>query len=317
MKQSFTCLACLLILSATSFAQVTGPVLLRWKLGPTDTLRSYTVSKTAVDLDTNSTFYRMFNSIETKEGTGKGKKKKNNDGATHPDSALHLLRQLQQQTSEMEFNIAMFWGKPSVLNVEARLRPAPPDTTHTKDTGKVNNTINTMMNMMPAVVLRGSLNADGSLHSFYLKTGQKNLISMWFELPTHPIKIGDSWTPEINLLSADQSLVCDSSYKRDLVTLKDIKTTLTDTIALIQYDLEEYMAGTMNMGKMFSSSLFNQDAIKDGAAMRMHLTYKGQAEFSITQGRWLKYTIDSDLESKGWQSQSEKKSMTLVLDTGI
>ena len=62
-----------------------------------------------------------------------------------------------------------------------------------------------MRKSMTGTMLRGTVNKDGSLHSFWVKGEQKNLISLLFELPTQSVKKGDSWTlNNVSLINNDQ-----------------------------------------------------------------------------------------------------------------
>ena len=65
--------------------------------------------------------------------------------------------------------------------------------------------------------------------SFWVKSSQKNLIAIFFQLPAKPVKIGDKWSLDINLIANDQNFECDSAYKINEVTLTDIKKVNGET----------------------------------------------------------------------------------------
>src|SRR5690606_28485283 len=54
------------------------------------------------------------------------------------------------------------------------------DTTDSKE----NEVLKMMQSMTQGVMLRGSVYETGGIHSFWVKSAQKNLIALFFELPT-------------------------------------------------------------------------------------------------------------------------------------
>ncbi|HLP94896.1 MAG TPA: hypothetical protein VK168_12715 [Saprospiraceae bacterium] len=154
------------------------------------------------------------------------------------------------------------------------------------------------------VLLRGSVYETGGIHSFWVKSSQKNLISTFFELPKKPVKVGDKWSLDINLISNDQSFVCDTSYKINEVTLAAIRETKEDTIAVLKYNIVEYVEGNFE-----SLSSLKQGVTNIKTTMKFH--YQGISEFSIAKGRWISYNGIMGLESTGALKARQKSKFTL------
>lgn len=148
---------------------------------------------------------------------------------------------------------------------------------------------------------RGAVFEDGGIASFYLSNGQRNLISLFFELPHKSIKPGESWSLDIHLLSFDQNFHCDSSSLKNSVTLKSVDVVNNEHIANIEYDILEYADGNM-------SSPFSDEAIKT----MMKMTYRASAKFSIERGRWIYYDGLMSVSSTGMMSVKSTKKFSLV-----
>src|SRR5690606_18646859 len=102
-----------------------------------------------------------------------------------------------------------------------------------------------LQSMYQGVVLRGSVYETGPIHSFWVKNDQKNLIALFFQLPENPVKIGDKWSLEVNFIGNDQTFVCDNAYKTNEVTLTDIKEVNGEKIAVLEYNLIEFVEGSV------------------------------------------------------------------------
>src|SRR5207253_3068024 len=118
-----------------------------------------------------------------------------------------------------------------------------------------------------------------------------NLISVLFELPTKPVAIGDSWPLDINLIANDQNFICDSSYKINKVTLQDIKQVNGETVAVLKYEIVEFVKGNFNTPRFFG---------KEGPRETvMRISHQAVAEFSIDKGRWISHDGIMTLYSTG------------------
>lgn len=156
------------------------------------------------------------------------------------------------------------------------------------------------------VMLRGSVTENGEIHSFWLKSAQKNLIALWFELPNKSIKIGDAWSLSINFITNDQNFICEESYKKNIVKLLECKQVNNETIAVLKYDIEEYVSGSINM-----PSTTGDRELKD---IMMKFNYQGIAEFLIEKGRWLSYDGILSFEAEGMMNIDTKQKFSLITE---
>jgi len=149
-------------------------------------------------------------------------------------------------------------------------------------------------------VLRGSVYDNGVMHSFY--SPQTNYLAFYFQLPNKKIKIGDSWPVDFNYIFFNEGFICDSAYKLNSVTLTDISRINNEMIAIISYDLIEYVSGK---GGGFLSKK------KDN--ILMEFKHKAIGKFSITKGRWLSYEGTQETIPTGMMSLRTQSKVSLSL----
>jgi len=148
-------------------------------------------------------------------------------------------------------------------------------------------------------VLRGSVYDNGVIHSFY--STKLDYLAFYFQLPNKKIKIGDRWPVDFNCIYLSEGFICDSAYKLNSVTLTDIKKINNEMIAIINYDLIEYVSG--NDGGFFGKI----DNIL------MEFRHKAIGEFSITKGRWISYIGTQETISTGTMSSRTQSKVSLTL----
>jgi len=167
--------------------------------------------------------------------------------------------------------------------------------------------IKRMMNsIMKGTMLRGSIYKNGAIHSFWMKSNQKNLLSLFFELPNKPIKKGETWTlNNVNFIGNDQNFICRKAEKKNIVTLSDIKEIDGQTIAVIDYDILEYVSGDFNSPAFFGNEGANKTTT-------MKFIYKAKAEFSIDDGKWISYNGIMSLDASGVMNSVQKKKFALI-----
>lgn len=158
-----------------------------------------------------------------------------------------------------------------------------------------------MASLNGGVVLRGEVFKTGDIKSFWVKTNQKNLLSILFELPSEPVKKGDTWELEVSFIGNDHNFNCDSSYRRNEVTLVDIQIKDDETIATLKYDIYEFVSGD------FESPFSDKEKITT-----MLMTHEAIAEFSITNGRWNSYNGVMSYVSTGFMDSNSKTRFALI-----
>lgn len=124
------------------------------------------------------------------------------------------------------------------------------------------------------VEFEGAIEVDGGIKSFYLDKYYKNSLALLFELPSKSVKIGDTWAIDVQFNTIIMDFTCDSVFKKNQVKLIDIKKQKHDTIAVLEYDIQEFITGRFYASP--ENNIFQTN-------------YKAIAEFSVSKGRWLSY----------------------------
>lgn len=290
-------LTLLLFKFSFSFGQSKDNVFLQWKIYPNDTLKYELISR---DLDTSdrnnnrvdlSGFFKSFND------TSKLSELPDSLKIAFSDS-IKILQQKMSDPSIMEkFN--------KNLGQAFKIRGNGNDTLLITATNKNKNIVDIEMSQPPStiVMLRGAVYDNGNIQSFFIKSPQKNLIALYFELPNKVIKVGDTWSLDINLISMDQNFKCDSSYKLNKVTFSNIKRKSNETVAVIDYDIEEYVTG----------DFYNQFAGNTKIRTTIKFKYNATGEFSIDKGKWLSYNGTQSIYSSGFSNSKTNKKFSLIL----
>ncbi len=281
------------LFAITAFGQKSEKVELNWKINSGETL-SYQTVMTEIDTSTvKFNFGGLFDALSdsTNENT---------------DEAQKLFEELNKSFKNIDFVTNLTNKKNGIIDIVMQTRPKENVEEVKTDTlnAKMAEMMKMMQSMSQGVMLRGSVYETGGIHSFWIKSNQKNLISLFFELPQKPVKIGDTWELEINLIANDQNFECDTSYKVNKVTLTDLKTVNDETIAVLKYEIIEFVDGTFNspsfMGKGGSTKTM------------MKFTHQAIAEFSIEKGRWISYDGIMGIEATGFMTSNVKKKFALI-----
>ncbi|MDP9080486.1 MAG: hypothetical protein M3O71_23935 [Bacteroidota bacterium] len=213
-----------------------------------------------------------------------------------------MFKQFSQATSVSDFVTHLKKNSRNVIDIEMKAGNMPGAQSIT-DTGAMSTAIKQMVaKMAGGIVLRGAIHEDGTIESFYTKNDQKNLIATFFELPGRPVKTGDTWSVDVHFLSMDQNFTCDSSYRRNSVTIVKTGNNENEHVVTIKYDIEEYVSGNF-------ISPVDEKPVKTS----MKMTYKGLADFSTDKGRWLNYNGIMSLSSSGMMSSQSTKRCTLTI----
>lgn len=255
---------------------------LNWKLEENDSLYYRTVMTTigesSFDIDFGGLFDKITDSTDTK--TDEFGKKFFNKLKDHYNQS----NMVSILTNSEYFD--------DVINIEMVVEQKK-ETEGGDDKGEV---IKMMESMLTGIMLRGSIHKNGSLHSFWMQGRQKNLLSLFFELPAGSVNKGDSWTMEnVSFISNDQNFICRTAEKKNLVTLTDIKVISGETIAVMDYDILESVTG---------------DFLKQKSAMKF--IYKARAEFSLDRGKWISYNGIMSLEASGIMNSKQKQKFALI-----
>jgi len=155
--------------------------------------------------------------------------------------------------------------------------------------------------ILKGIQLRGVLSTNGDIMSFYTKSDQKNLLAVFFQLPSHPVSIGDKWEIDLNWITTDHNFKCDSMNRVNEVELIGIKNVNNDTIAVLKYKNYERIIGNFNIP-------FANETVPTMFDMR----YDAICEFSISKGRWRSYSGILSYISTGYQNAEYKQKYALI-----
>jgi len=161
-----------------------------------------------------------------------------------------------------------------------------------------------MSQMMKGVMLRGEIDKYGNIESFYVKERQRNLLAMYFQLPDFPVEIGDTWSLDVHYLQMDQNFICDTAQNKNVVQFVELQKDGQDTIAIIKYDIFQYVKGTMGTYAMMGNN---------NGEVSIAMKFNGVAEFSITQGKWISFDGILETVQDGVMKQSSKQHLGLRL----
>ncbi|MCR6639685.1 MAG: hypothetical protein NVV82_12065 [Sporocytophaga sp.] len=281
MKYTFTLLFG--FLAFISFAQKNKEVKLNWKIERNENLSYQTVMN---EIDTTTIDFNF------------GRLYKDFSDSTKTQKAQNLFKKLNESYKNIDLVAKLTNKGYGVVDIVLETKPKDKNV---KSDSSGNGPQQMMKFMNQGVMLRGSVYETGEIHSFWVNSSQRNLIALFFQLPSKPVKIGDTWSLDINLISNDQNFICDSSFKLNKVTFVDLKKIKGETIAVLKYEIIEYVKGSFN-APSFTGKVNKTETM-------MEFTYQGIAEFSIDKGRWISYDGILGMEATGTMTAHAKKEI--------
>lgn len=129
--------------------------------------------------------------------------------------------------------------------------------------------------------VQGEISTHGQLVSTYLSQDQKNLLSLFFELPQHPMQVGDTWSIGAICITveAGQFTLETSSIENQVTLSKIYETPNHELIAVLDYRIVENLEGTQ-MVPLF---------LDEPVSASMQCNGIGQGEFLVEQGHWKQF----------------------------
>jgi len=275
------------ILIFTSFSGCAqNQVFLKWKLAPAETITYKTIMK---ETDTANNIGLSFNGLGKMMGDSNANQFKN------------ILGKLNNLSQGGNLITTLKESRRNIIDIEMKLVSDKHKAANDTSAG---SEFRSLINQMSAgIMLRGAIHEDGTIESFYTADSQKNLIANFFELPGKPVKVGDSWPLDIHFISTDQYFKCDSSFKRNKVTVVSITNKDGDTDVVLNYDILEFVHGNEDV------PLFGNHPIETS----MKFGFKGVAVFSIEKGRWISFDGVLSESSSGMMSSRSAKKCSLLL----
>lgn len=283
-----------LSLSVISFAQK--KVFLKWKLQPKEVI-SYKTTMSEID----TANYKDF-SIDASGLFGKlGSIAHDSLFSSDKDiEAKKFFTKLNDYVKNGSLITYLTKNKKGIIDISMTYKQADTTSGNVKDTSVGKEYAKFIEELTKGIQLRGAINDSGAIESFYTKNDQKNLIALFFQLPGKPVKVGDSWPLDVHFISMDQNFKCDTSFHKNIVTLIGTKKVNGETIAVMRYDIVEYVYGD------FMSPY-------DGSNKKtmMKMTCNALAEFSVDKGRWISYDGIMSLIASGVLSSHTTKKVSL------
>ncbi|MEL6527400.1 MAG: hypothetical protein AAFQ07_16990, partial [Chloroflexota bacterium] len=167
-----------------------------------------------------------------------------------------------------------------------------------------------MMMMEGTVQLRGEVTPSGNIASFYNSDSQQNLVAIFFELPTEPVAVGDSWELDFDCLSVDASFVVEGVSRTNQVTLTEItQNEIGQQVAVIDYIMFENLTGyydldAVGMGAFLDTESTESEEQSATEADEPELstfscTYLARGEFLVDEGRWQRLVGEMSVSLEG------------------
>lgn len=101
------------------------------------------------------------------------------------------------------------------------------------------------------VFLHSEVTPDGKILSYYVDADEKNLLSLYFQLPGKPVKVGDSWSVDTICVRAGSDpaqFVVEISERESQVTFMGVSKTATgEPIAVLEYHITERLTGKQSI----------------------------------------------------------------------
>jgi hypothetical protein len=166
------------------------------------------------------------------------------------------------------------------------------------------NAMNQLMEAMEGTIqVRGALTLEGEIASFWLAQEQRNLLSMLFEMPVGPVKVGDTWELDVHCISMGNGFIVENASRTNLVEFTEISTTSDGRlVAVLNYLISESVEGS------FDNPLLGQPSPSS-----MTCLYTGQGRFLIEEGRWEQLSSQLAIQSSGIMAANSSNQFTLTL----
>jgi len=286
MRKISTLILCLFAI--TAFSQNNVNVKLNWKIGKNDTLSYKTIIVETMAESSKNEFDSIMKTLFI-------------------DSASIQFLTAQQQIINSAQNSVF---KSNLTNkgngvVDIVMTPMPKEEIEKTVPDSMMMFLDLMKTMNSGPIVSGSVNATGGIQSFWVNNVQKNILALLFELPTKSVKIGDTWNIDFNYIQNNPSFKCDSSFKTNKVTLKEIKKINGENIAILKYEIVEFVEGL--------DDLTSIDRSNDTPSFKfiptkttMKCSYEAVGEFSIDNGNWVSYNGTLLCEGQGLKNLTTK-----------
>lgn len=275
------------------FSQSNDEIILDWKISKNDTIiyntKMSSISKNNRTINEKDTIHNSFNQLRESLNQINSNLKyqtklfENSKNINHIDIEMSVVDDNSEKSNEDLDKL--------IKKIDKKNKKYKKNESQDKESILNDFTINFANSFKNNIVLRGRISKNGEIISNYYKNAQKKLISILFELPNKPIKVGESWSLNINLIEMDQNFIADSISSSNKVYIEKIIEENGEKIAIIKYNIYEYVDGNFNnpFGSMFG--------MKNNEYIFMKTTHSAIGHFSITKGKWISYEGLMEIDS--------------------
>ncbi len=158
-----------------------------------------------------------------------------------------------------------------------------------------------LMQAETRVLWKGALDESGRALAYDLSVVQRLALGLFFELPARPVRPGDTWSVDVDLLGRDEGFRPDKTQRWNQVTLRSLAPEKgAGQVAVLEYRLAQHEEGTQ---------LDDEDRARPatrGAA------FLGRAEFLVDRGTWRVFAGRLTTRMTGPAPLEEHRALALV-----
>ncbi len=122
-------------------------------------------------------------------------------------------------------------------------------------------------------ILNGDINPAGDLLT-HLEGTSVNFFKIFYDLPNHEIKVGDSWASNIQIQKKIKGITLTDSVKTDKVLFKEIIKENNNEYAVLKYEIYEF----------FEGNYIDENNVEKQTDIELLFDIEGR--FNVSEGRW-------------------------------
>ena len=150
------------------------------------------------------------------------------------------------------------------------------------------------------------INENGEVTSEYTSTEERNALSILLELPKEPVKVGDTWTLDLDLVSLEEGYLLDETLETNEINQVMLVSIAIpndgETIATVKYVLEESISGEL------------ATPIQGGpSSITGSIGFVGSGEFLVERGVWKRLSGRMQFSSTGVLSTDIQQHLSMEL----
>jgi len=147
------------------------------------------------------------------------------------------------------------------------------------------------------IELLGHFSKDGQLRDFFLRQKQRNLLNLFFSMPSTPVSMNKPWDLDVTLTEIGPGFYVQSASRVRSAYLEDIDTIKGEKVARIFYIVSENLQGH-----------FKQNIDGDSVPIESTISYLAYGDFLLDQGKWAHFTMVAYTSGSGL---SQNETMTI------